>query len=136
MKRKIRQSFWQGIIKLFVLHQAALGPVYGGKLSKALSSLGHDISPGSLYPTLHKLERAGYLRSYLKVFKGRLRRYYEITAEGKKCLVEIKENLEGVVKIIFLSETSPSVTNSALNFKVLPITKKGEQKPKKIKKAN
>ncbi len=131
MKRKIRQSFWQGIIKLFVLHQAALGPVYGGKLSKSLSSLGHDISPGSLYPTLHKLERAKYLRSYLKVFKGRVRRYYEITGEGKKCLGEVKEKLDGVVKILFLSETPSSQNNYIPNLKVSPIAKKGEQEPKK-----
>jgi PadR family transcriptional regulator, regulatory protein PadR len=135
MKRKIRQSFWQGIIKLFVLHQAAVGPVYGGKLSKSLRSLGYIISPGSLYPTLHNLEKAGFLRSYLKVFKGRVRRYYEITGEGKKCLGEVKENLDGVVRILFRSDTTPSEANYAPNLKVLPIVKKGEQKPKKTKKA-
>jgi len=132
MKRKIRQSFWQGVIKLFVLHQAALGPVYGGKLSKSLSSLGHTISPGSLYPTLHNLEKAGFLRSSLKVFKGRVRRYYEITAAGQSCLGEIKMTLYGVVKTLFLADTTPTRDNNyPPNSKFLAVAKKGEEKPEK-----
>jgi PadR family transcriptional regulator, regulatory protein PadR len=104
MRHKIRQSFWQGVVKLFVLHQASLGPVYGGKLSKTLTSLGHTISPGSLYPTLHNLEKAGYLRSYVRVFKGRVRKYYDITPEGRTCLAEVKTTLDGVVKTLFVSD--------------------------------
>jgi DNA-binding PadR family transcriptional regulator len=128
MKHKIQQSFWQGLIKLFILHKAALGPIYGGKLSKALSNLGHTISPGSLYPTLHNLEKAGFLRSYLKVFKGRVRRYYEITDEGQFCLREIKDSLDGVVKSLFLAETTPNPNKQKSNSpttKVLPMTKRG-----------
>lgn len=122
------------MIKLFVLHQAALGPVYGGKLSKSLSSLGHTISPGSLYPTLHNLEKAGFLRSSLKVFKGRVRRYYEITAEGQSCLDEIKVTLDGVVQTLFLPasiSTRGKQVNYTLNSKVLSVAKKGEEKPEK-----
>ena len=126
MKRKIRQSFWQGVIKLFVLHQAALGPVYGGKLSKSLRSLGHNISPGSLYPTLHNLEKAGLLRSSLKVFKGRVRRYYDITAAGQSCLTEVKETLDGVVKTLFLADPTPTRDNNyPPNAKFLSVAKKG-----------
>jgi DNA-binding PadR family transcriptional regulator len=132
MQRKIQQSFWQGAIKLFLLQQAALGPVYGGKLIKSLSSLGHTISPGSLYPTLHNLEKAGFLRSFLKVFKGRVRRYYSITAEGQSCLDEIKVTLDGVVKTLFLADTTPARDNNdPLNAKLLSVAKKGEPKPRK-----
>lgn len=111
MRRKIRQSFWQGVVKLFVLHQASLGPVYGGKLSKTLTGLGHTISPGSLYPTLHNLDNAGLLRSYVRVFKGRVRKYYEITPEGRTCLAEVKRTLDGVVKNLFFSDLPPAQDN-------------------------
>jgi PadR family transcriptional regulator PadR len=129
MKRKICQSFWQGVIKLFVLHQAALGPVYGGKLSKSLGNLGHTISPGTLYPTLHNLESVGLLRSYLKVFKGRVRRYYEITAEGQSCLNEVRETLDWVVKSLFLAGPTPTKDNNyPLNSKHLAVARKGKPK--------
>src|SRR5208283_3234130 len=49
-QRQISQAFWQGMVKLIILHQANLGPVYGGRLSKYFHSLGYGISPGSLYP--------------------------------------------------------------------------------------
>ncbi len=104
MRRRIQQSFWQGVVKLFVLHQATRGPVYGGKLFKSLRKLGHTISAGSLYPTLHALEQAGFLRSYVRLFKGRIRKYYEITPEGRLCLTEVTKALEGVVRILFLSD--------------------------------
>jgi len=47
-QRQISQAFWQGMVKIIVLHQANLGPVYGGRLSKYFHSLGYEISPGSL----------------------------------------------------------------------------------------
>jgi len=37
---QIRQSFWQGMVKLVILHQASMGPVYGGGLSKYLCGQG------------------------------------------------------------------------------------------------
>lgn len=112
MKRNIRLSFWQGMIKVFILHEASRNPIYGGRLAKLLDNLGHTISPGSLYPTLHNLEQAGFLRSHLKVFKGRVRRYYQITPEGRSCFAEIKESLADVVKTIFQNELPSSYGES------------------------
>ena len=76
ISRQIHRDFIQGMVKIFMLHQASLGPIYGNKMSKALRSLGYQISPGSLYPLLHTLEKSGLFHSRIRVFKGRLRRYY------------------------------------------------------------
>ena len=81
-KSQLYHSFWQGLVKLFVLHQAGQGPIYGGRLEKTLRDRGYDISPGSLYPLLHAMEKANLLSSRLKVFKGRVRKYYGLTPDG------------------------------------------------------
>ena len=39
-KQEIMQSFWQGLLKFFILHQAAQNPIYGGKLKKLLQEHG------------------------------------------------------------------------------------------------
>jgi PadR family transcriptional regulator PadR len=75
LKQQMMHSFWQGMLKFFVLHQAAQSPVYGGKLKKQLQDWDYDISPGSLYPLLHALEKAQLLKSRVKIFKGRARKY-------------------------------------------------------------
>jgi PadR family transcriptional regulator PadR len=96
-KQQMMHSFWQGILKFFVLHQAAQAPVYGGKLKKQLQDWDYDISPGSLYPLLHALEKALLLKSRVKIFKGRARKYYDITDEGRIVLAEVHEELADVL---------------------------------------
>jgi PadR family transcriptional regulator PadR len=97
LKQQLMHSFWQGILKFFVLHQAAQSPVYGGKLKKQLLDWDYDISPGSLYPLLHALEKAQLLKSRVKIFRGRARKYYDITDEGRAVLAEVQEDLAEVL---------------------------------------
>jgi PadR family transcriptional regulator PadR len=90
------------MVKIFILHQASLGPVYGNKLGKALHSLGYQISPGSLYPLLHTLERSALLTSRIRVAKGRMRKYYELSAEGHLCLAGLRRELRDLVQSVIL----------------------------------
>lgn len=101
---QIYQAFWQGVVRLVVLHQASLGPIYGGKLSKFLREQGYAISPGSLYPLLHLLEKADFLTSRLKVYRGRVRKYYEITPQGRACLNEVRREVGDLVRVVILGE--------------------------------
>jgi PadR family transcriptional regulator PadR len=102
LKKQISQTFWQGLVRLIVLHQANLGPVYGGRLSKYFRSLGYKISPGSLYPLLHSLEKANFLHSRTKIFRGRARKYYELTQEGQDCLEALRQELGAIVREVIL----------------------------------
>ena len=97
LKKQLMHSFWQGILKFFVLHQAAQSPVYGGKLKKQLQDWDYDISPGSLYPLLHSLEKGLLLKSRVKIFKGRARKYYDITDEGREILAQVRGELAHVL---------------------------------------
>ncbi len=89
-------------MKIFMLHQASLGPIYGNKMSKTLRSIGYQISPGSLYPLLHTLEKSGLFHSRIRVFKGRLRKYYELTEQGHLCLSELRQDLGELVQTVIL----------------------------------
>jgi PadR family transcriptional regulator, regulatory protein PadR len=100
--QRIRRDFLQGMLKIFILHQASQGPVLGNKLHKALLALDYPLSPGTLYPMLHSLEKSGLLHSRIRVFKGRLRKYYDLTESGRLCLAALRRDLFALVESVIL----------------------------------
>jgi PadR family transcriptional regulator PadR len=121
ISQQIHRDFIQGMVKIFILHQASLGPIYGNKMSKALQSHGYQISPGSLYPLLHTLEKSGLFHSRIRVFKGRLRRYYVLTEQGHLCLSELRQDLGELVETVILGPL-PEFCSKSLDSK--PTTNK------------
>jgi DNA-binding PadR family transcriptional regulator len=73
-------------MRLHILHHAAEGPLYGGRMIDELRRHGYRISPGTLYPMLHGLEREGYVTSRSARENHRVVRVYRATAKGKKAL--------------------------------------------------
>ena len=51
------RDLFLGFVKVHILHHAAREPVYGLWLIEELAHHGYELSPGTLYPTLHSLER-------------------------------------------------------------------------------
>lgn len=51
---------------------------------------GYDISPGTLYPMLHRMEQAGLLVSREEVAEGRTRRLYAATGAGRSELALLR----------------------------------------------
>jgi DNA-binding PadR family transcriptional regulator len=86
----IRELFL-GFIKLHVLYHAGQEPIYGVWLMEELAEHGYQLSAGTLYPTLHSLEKEGYLVSEKKVVDGKTRKYYALTPEGRKALEKGRE---------------------------------------------
>lgn len=68
---------------------------YGYEIIRELelrSDKAFQLKEGTLYPVLHKLENNGYVKSYkAKGDRGRDRKYYKITINGKKQLAKEKE---------------------------------------------
>ena len=93
----IDREFFLGFIKIHILYHASKEPIYGVEIVEELARHGYSISPGTLYPTLHRLEKEGYLKSSSKVINGRMRRYYQVTAEGKLVLEESKKKIRELV---------------------------------------
>ena len=94
-----------GFVKIHVLHHAGQQPVYGLWLMEELARHGYTISPGTLYPTLHSLERAGYLASQKRVVAGRQRRYYTLTPAGAAALAEARARLAELVAEVLEAPT-------------------------------
>lgn len=52
-----------GLIRLHILHHACEEPIFGLGMLEELGRHGYKISPATLCPILHSLEKKGYLRS-------------------------------------------------------------------------
>jgi DNA-binding PadR family transcriptional regulator len=87
------RQFMRGAVQLHVLHHATEREVDGAWMSGELARHGHHISPGTLYPTLHRLEADGLLESRSTVAEGRHRRTYRATAAGRRALAEMRRAL-------------------------------------------
>jgi DNA-binding PadR family transcriptional regulator len=81
-------QFLRGAVRLHILHHAQLGPVHGAWMAEELAGHGYKISPGRLYPLLHRMEEEGVVTSHQEVVQGRARRAYEITDLGRTALTE------------------------------------------------
>jgi len=82
-----------GFIRLHILHHAAEQEIYGQWMIEELARHGYKLSPGTLYPLLHGMERKGYLRSR-KEHPGRTARtLYRATPLGKKGLTLAKSRI-------------------------------------------
>ena len=64
------------------MHHASKEPIYGLWFIEELKRHGYRISPGTLYPILHRLEEEGLLKSYSENVEGKIRKYYKITPKG------------------------------------------------------
>jgi DNA-binding PadR family transcriptional regulator len=94
----LTRDFFLGFIKVHILHHAAEEPVYGLAMIEELRRHGYDLSPGTLYPVLHGLERAGYLASEQRNVEGKIRKYYRITAEGQAALAAARSRIRELVE--------------------------------------
>jgi PadR family transcriptional regulator PadR len=91
ISREILLSFW----KVHILHHASEGPVYGQWMLNELRRHGYDISPGTLYPLLQRMEKHGWLRCEYNPEEGpRARRNYYLTKEGRKVLKTVRGQVE------------------------------------------
>jgi DNA-binding PadR family transcriptional regulator len=81
--REILLAFW----KVHILHHAAEGSVYGQWMIDELRRHGYEISPGTLYPILQRMERHGWLKRQASRDKRlRARKNYTLTDRGRTVL--------------------------------------------------
>jgi PadR family transcriptional regulator PadR len=80
------RDLYSGLIRLHVLHHAVKEPIFGLGMIEELARHGYRVSPGSLYPLLHGLEKKGYLRSRNQRNGKSLRKVYRATPLGRKAL--------------------------------------------------
>lgn len=87
----MRGQALKGHLDLLLLAVLSDGAKHGYAVIEELgerSGNAFDLPEGTVYPALHRLEKAGYLSSEWSVVRGRRRRTYRLTDQGKGALGE------------------------------------------------
>jgi PadR family transcriptional regulator len=91
------QHLLSGLIRIHLLYHACEGPIFGLGMIEELRQHGYNLSAGTLYPMLHRLERTGLLESEEIQLEGRRRRVYRATPAGRKAMSRTRSR----VKVLF-----------------------------------
>ena len=77
----------QGTLDLLILKVVALGPLHGYAIAQRLRQISREVvqvTQGTLYPALHRLENRGYLDADWKLSDtGRDAKFYRLTRKGR-----------------------------------------------------
>jgi PadR family transcriptional regulator, regulatory protein PadR len=80
----------QGTLDLLILKALSLEPMHGWGTARRIEQISRgvlQVNQGSLYPSLHRLEHRGWVRSWWGESEANRRaKYYELTARGRKQL--------------------------------------------------
>lgn len=100
IERKILLAF----IRVHILHHATYDThgIHGSAMINELKNHGYTISPGTLYPILHNMNKDGLIECTTEIVNGKQRKIYTITPKGKQTLKKI---------ITFIKELSQEVTH-------------------------
>jgi len=94
----------QGTLDLLLLKILALEPLHGWAISQRLKRISSDVlqvSDGSLYPALHKLEQEGWITAQWKTSElGRRAKFYSLTRLGRRHLEKEAANWKRLANAI------------------------------------
>lgn len=88
------QDLLSGFIRMHILYHATEDELYGSWMIEELAHHGYRLSPGTLYPMLHGMEKRGYLKSRKQQVGRSFRRVYRATAAGRKALSVAQDRLQ------------------------------------------
>ena len=102
----------QGMLDLLLLKILALEPMHGWAIGQRLKQVSGDdlqVSDGSLYPALHKLEQYGLITAtWKKTDLGRRAKFYSLTRTGRQQLEQETENWQrlssAITRVVRLKE--------------------------------
>src|SRR5215468_2983914 len=94
----------QGTLDLMILTILSREPLHGYGISQKLAALSRDtfqVNPGSLFPTLYRLEQEGKLKSeWRPTENNRNAKYYKLTAAGKRHLDQHRQRWDRIAVAI------------------------------------
>ena len=97
----VDRDLYSGLMRLHILHHAAEGPIFGLGMLEELARHGYRISPGTLYPLLHGLEKKGYIKARELRNGKSLRKVYRATPLGRKALAAAKGKVREFIGELF-----------------------------------
>ena len=88
----------QGTLELMILTILAREPLHGYGITQRLTALSRDsfqVNPGSLFPTLYRLEQDGKLKAeWRPTENNRTAKYYRITTAGRRQMERHRKRYE------------------------------------------
>jgi PadR family transcriptional regulator, regulatory protein PadR len=94
-RRSIERELKRGSLELIVLHLLGPGEAYGYEIVSKLTAQTNgalEVTDGTLYPVLYRLERAGYVAVRWETPpRGVPRKYYRLTDEGREELRRLRD---------------------------------------------
>jgi PadR family transcriptional regulator PadR len=112
----MRPELLKGHLDALLLAVLEPGPRHGYAVIEALrdgSGGALNLPTGTVYPALHRLERAGLIASDWQTVGGRRRRAYHLTAAGRVALTQqraVWEQFSGAVTALLTGRTRPATT--------------------------
>jgi len=98
------QSLLKGTLDLLILSTLAREPLHGWGLTEQIEARSQrrvQVNPGSLYPSLERLQRRGWIRSTWNTTEaGRRARYYHLTAAGRRQLKQAQKEWRTAVAAV------------------------------------
>jgi DNA-binding PadR family transcriptional regulator len=119
------RAFFLGFIQIHILHHAVQEPIFGAAMIAELKRHGYELSPGTLYPILHAMEKAGYLSASKEVVEGKVRKNYRATEQGRRVLEETLPRLRELVSEVLEVQT-PSVCQQVSEGKDVSVSEAQE----------
>lgn len=105
-----KNSTFRGSLELLILKALSLTPLHGVGISRRISQITNnslDVSFGSLFPALHRMEERAWLEADWQISEqNRRAKYYRITKTGKQQLKIETREWERVVKAVTAAITS------------------------------
>jgi len=94
-----KKEFWKGTYYLLILYfLKEKGKLHGYAIRKELEPFGSP-SESTVYETLKKLEKGGYVKGTWVTDGKRLKKYYEITKKGEELLEELLSQLSSLCSL-------------------------------------
>jgi transcriptional regulator len=97
----------QGTLDLLILRTLSAGPRHGWSIAKRIQQVSSDVlqvTQGSLYPALHRLEQQGWLKaSWEESDTGRQAKVYSLTPAGRRQLareLESWDRLSAAIRVV------------------------------------
>lgn len=101
---KKRTDVLRGTLDLLILKALALEPLHGVAVSRRITQItrgAYQVSFGSLFPSLHRMEEKGWVAAeWLASENNRRAKYYRLTSSGKTQLLAEERDWGQVVKIM------------------------------------
>ncbi|WP_078592927.1 PadR family transcriptional regulator [Evansella clarkii] len=97
------KEMMKGSIDLLLLTLIAQQDMYGYEITKKLKQLSdgaYEMSEGTLYPALKRLERNQWAASYWSETEAGRRKYYQITDEGRSELEKKHKNFDMIRNLV------------------------------------